>query len=219
MLPFYTRAQETVVRKNRLTSAVKEYITVIKDDPNTKHGLYKAMLDKDHPLAIGAYNHNVKTGAWSFYDDDAHLLQRYDYTHHLLLFEAPEDTSSQCRYFVDHLLKPGDTTTRPVRIGDRFYGYINYLKLFKLPKELIGVNPNIYQVSIELLVSPGGRLADYAIHFTSPVYEPLDYHLNIDLLSEEDKLFIPATINSEPVACRILIRCQLTGDGKLDLAD
>ncbi|MCJ8210936.1 hypothetical protein MUY27_14555 [Mucilaginibacter sp. RS28] len=217
ILPALVKAQETVVIKHRLTDAVKEYIEVLKTDKNIRQGVYRAMLSEGRPLAIGAYTNNVKTGTWTFYDDQKHMLQRFNYDRAELTFQAPEDTSSFCRYVVDRDIKQGDTTTRPIRIGDRYYGYINYLKLFKLPQQLEGISNRVFTPVIELLVSPYGRLADFVVHLQSNIYPTQDVHMNIDALPDEDKIFIPASINREKVSCRIFITCYLTDSGQLDV--
>lgn len=215
LLPLTLSAQQTTVIKNRLAQNVTERITVLKSDKNIKEGLYQAITGDNIALASGSYTNNVKNGIWNFYDPHAHLLQRYDYTNKQLLFEAPEDTSSNCRYIVDYPLTDTDRVTKPVKIGDRYYGYINYLKLFKMPSDMPQMNYDAVTATVELLVSPGGRLADFTVHLESLGYDQR-LGVNRDLLSEEDKTFIPATLNSKPILCRILIRCFLTGGGRLD---
>ncbi|NCD69899.1 toxin-antitoxin system YwqK family antitoxin [Mucilaginibacter agri] len=217
-LPLFCSAQETVVIKSKLPSGVKERITVLKSDNSIREGLYQALIDNKTALAIGRYSNNKKTGYWNFYDTANHLLQRYNYTTQTLTYEAPEDSTSNCKYIVDKLLTDTDHTTKPVIIGDRFYGFLNYAGLFRLPKDMQGIDNEAVIVTMELLVSPGGRLADYVVHFRAPVNNyDRKVRLNIDLLSEEDKTFIPATVNGQPIACQIFIRCFLDVRGELNL--
>ncbi len=209
-------AQETEVKKNRLTDAVTERITVLKSDRITRQGLYQAFTgSKNNALAVGRYDNSKKAGVWSFFDTNNNLLQRFNYTTRTLIYEAPEDSTSNCRYVVDDTLTAKSVTTKPIRIGDRYYGYIPYLFIFKLPRDIQDINPLLVNVTLELLVSPGGRLADYTVHIQNSVFKR-SFSFNLDLLSDEDKTFIPATIDGRPVSCRIFIKCFLTNYGKVD---
>jgi hypothetical protein len=216
LLPVCCLAQETVIIKRKLTNGVKERFSVLKSDNVTKQGLYQALLDNKTALASGNYTNNVKTGIWNFYDTKNNIIQRFNYTTNTLVYEAPEDSTSNCHYVVDRTVSGTDHTTKPVIRGDRYYGYINYLRLFRLPTDMRNIDNEAVTTTIELLVSPGGRLADYVVHFQAPNYDR-KVGFNIAFLSDEDKTFIPATINGEPIACRIFIRCYLTSGGDLDL--
>ncbi|QQL50677.1 hypothetical protein [Mucilaginibacter ginkgonis] len=194
---------------------MSERYEALKSDKTIKEGLYIAFLTHTtNALARGRYKNNMKTGWWDFYDTKNKLLQRYDFTKNALLFEAPEDTASNARYIVDDSLKNSPVTTKPIRIGDRYFGFINYLKIFKLPQELRGADNDEINVVLEILVSPYGRLADYKVHLTGYNYNRT-LTFNLDLLSEEDKTFLPATINSQPAACRIFLKVFLTPNGDL----
>jgi hypothetical protein len=216
LLPVCCLAQETVIIKRKLTNGVKERISVLKSDNVTKQGLYQALLDNKTALASGNYTSNKKTGIWNFYDTRNNIIQRFNCTTNKLVYEAPEDSTSNCHYVVDRTVSDTDHTTKPVIRGGRYYGYINYLRLFRLPTDMRNIDNEAVTTTIELLVSPGGRLADYVVHFQAPNYDR-KVGFNIDFLSDEDKTFIPATINGEPIACRIFIRCLLTSSGDLDL--
>ena len=216
LLSLVAYSQETEIIKSSLTDAVIEKITVLKTDKTVKQGFYQAFIrHTTNALAIGNYDHNKKVGVWSFFDTGNHLLQRYNYSTNTLTYEAPEDTASNCRYVVDDSLKTNSITTKPVRIGDRFYGYLPYLKIFRLPRDMQDINPQLVNTIIELLISPGGRLADYTVHIQNTTYQR-QFSFNLDLLKDEDKTFIPATIDGKSVACRIFIKCYLTNDGRID---
>ena len=210
-------AQETVVRKHRLTHEITERISVLKSDKSTRQGLYQAVTEKDLAVASGNFDHDKKVGVWHFYDPQGHLLQNYDYTKKTLLFEAVEDTSSSLRYFVDKELTDSDRTTKPIKAGGRYFGYLPYLKVFKLPSDLMGISRYASYAVIELLVSPGGRLADFKVH----LFSGLNYHkvfkMGTDMPNEEDKIFTPATLNGEPIGCRIMMRCYIDNDGGLEI--
>ena len=210
-------AQETVVRKHHLTDQITERISVLKSDKSTRQGIYQAVTEKNIAVASGNFDNDKKVGVWHFYDLQGHLLQNYDYTKKTLLFEAPEDTTSSLRYFVDKTLTDSDRTAKPIKAGGRYFGYIPYLKVFKLPNDLMGISRNVSYAVIELLVSPGGRLADFKVH----LFSGLNYHrvftMSTDMPNEEDKIFTPATLNGEPIGCRIMMRCWINNEGGLEL--
>ena len=210
-------AQETVIRKHRLTDQITERISVLKSDKSTRQGIYQAVTEKNIAVASGSFDQDKKTGVWHFYDPQGRLLQNYDYTKKTLLFEAPEDTTSNLRYFVDKALTDSDRTTKPVKAGGRYFGYISYLKVFKLPENLMSISRAASYAVIELLVSPGGRLADFKVH----LFSGLNYHkvftMSTDMPNEEDKIFIPATVNGDPIGCRIMMRCYIDNDGGLEI--
>jgi hypothetical protein len=39
--------------------------------------------------------------------------------------------------------------------------------------------------------------------------------MDLNFFKEEDKQFIPATFNHEPIMCRIIIKCRINEDGLL----
>lgn len=201
-------AQETIERSQKLTKKITEVYHVLQSDPNIKHGLYQARHDKKIALASGLYAHNKRVGVWHFFDYAGNLLQNYNYDQNLLTYEAPDDSGSRFKYLFDKKVISTDVLTKPVKIGGRFFGYINYMKVFKKPADADYEDLDRANITIELLISPGGHLAAYTIHVRNYNYNN-DLSVNIDLLSEEDKTFIPATLNNEPVSARIVIPCQL----------
>lgn len=208
-------AQETVVRKHRLTDEITEKISVLKSDKATRQGLYQAVNEKNIAIVSGNFENDKKAGVWHYYDHKGHLLQNYDYTNKKLLFEAPEDTTSSLRYFVDKQLVDSDRTTKPVKAGGRYFGYLPYLSAFKLPKDLENINRMVSYAVIELLVSPGGRLADFKVHIFSGESYHRVFNMSTNMPNEEDKMFIPATLNGEPIGCRIMIRCWIDNYGRI----
>jgi hypothetical protein len=193
-----------------------ERISVLKSDKSTRQGLYQAVSSKNIAVASGQFDNDKKTGIWHFFDLQGHQLQNYDYTNKKLLFEAVEDTTSNLRYFVDKLLTDSDRTTKPVKAGGRYFGYIPYLKLFKLPAYLMDINRYLSVAVVELLVSPGGRLADFKVHIYSGANYEKVFNMSTDMPNDEDKVFIPATVNGEPIGCRIMIKCQINNDGGIN---
>ena len=215
-------AQETTVIKRRLTDVVTERITVLKSDINIKQGLYQAVIGKNIALATGNYDHNKKTGIWHFFNPHGVLIQNFDYTNNHLTYEAL-DTSSIFHYAIyapdqDSITKKdsaGLRIIRPIRIGGQYYGYIPYLRLFRRPKELYDIDTDRLLVTVELLVSPLGRLAEYNVRLRLLTFEKV-YHIDINQLSDDDKTFIPATLNGKPIMCQISINCFMSRDGQID---
>lgn len=213
-----TYAQETEQKKNRLTDSVYEVYHVPKGNKYVKEGLYQALYQKKMVVATGMFEKNVKAGIWRFFDSKGRATQIYNYTAKKLIYEAPEDTTSDLRYFVDKELKPTDVVTKPIKTGGRYYGYLNYLRLFTLPDAYAWheeVMNNLVATSVEMLISPGGRLADLKVHINNGVQDNI-IRMNINFPDEEDKTFIPATLNGEAIASRILIRVYITPNRHLD---
>ncbi|TSD66232.1 hypothetical protein FFF34_002180 [Inquilinus sp. KBS0705] len=211
-------AQETVQKKNKLTDSVTEVFQVLKSNKAIRQGLYQALFKKKITVASGDYKNDKRAGLWQFYDTKGTVIQTYNYDTQKLYFEAPEDTTSALRYFIDKNLEPTDKVTKPIKIGGRYYGYIPYLQLFKLPDYLNELNRQaLIKAVVELLISPYGRLADYKVHLFSPEGEELQIvNMNIDLPNPADKIFTPTTLNGEAVSSRIMIRCFVTDAGHLD---
>ncbi|RFZ85422.1 hypothetical protein DYU05_07440 [Mucilaginibacter terrenus] len=208
-------AQELTQRKNRLTDSVTEVYQTYKENKNIMHGLYQALYKKSTPVASGMYNKNVRVGIWRFFDSKGRLIETYDYDNKELKFEGREDITSALRYFVDRDLDSTAKVTKPIKIGGRYYGYIPYLRLFTLPRDLSDINKNIFSAVVELLVSPYGRLADYKVHLVAPNFERV-INMNTHLPDPADMVFTPATLNGEGISCRIMIKAYITDDGHLD---
>jgi hypothetical protein len=211
-------AQETVEQKNRLTESVTEVFNVLKADKNTKQGLYKALYRRKVALAIGNYADNKRTGIWHFYDTKQNLVENFDYDNSGLMYEEPIDSLSQTKigYAFDTTYTETDHVTKPMKIGGRCYGYIPYLKVYTLSQDLYDINLYTTYAILEVLVSPGGRLADFKVHIRSQGYERVTT-FSPELIDEDDKLFIPATFNHKPILSRIFVRCRITDSGDLDV--
>jgi len=207
-------AQETVNKKNRLSDSVIERFTVLKSERETKSGPYKAFFRRKTVIANGNYTNGKKTGLWKFYDTDGKLAQAFNYDTNSFDYVSRLDTSSDLRFMFDEKLKKSDTVTRPLKIGEPYYGYIPYVTAFRLPFETFDVNTDVFDAAIELLISPMGRLAEYKVHLVSPYYQ-YDHTISLDvnLFSEEDKTFVPATLNHKPILSRIIIKCVVTSKG------
>jgi hypothetical protein len=209
--------QDTVEQKNRLPNNVIERFYVLKSDQKTKQGPYKAFLRRRTLIAMGNYKNNKRTGIWTFYESDGRLVERFNYDNNTFLNEAPLDTAGDISYLFDAKIKESDRLTRPLKIGGSYYGFLPYVTLFRLPFSVMDVNTNSFKAYIELLISPGGRLADYKVHLASALYEYKQIiNMDVSLFSEEDRQFLPATLNDEPILSRIIIKCYVTPYGDLD---
>jgi hypothetical protein len=211
-------AQDTVDRKNWLTSSVIERYRILKTNEKTKVGAYKAFYKRRTLIARGNYAKGLKTGIWTFYDNDGSLNEKYDYDKSEFLFIAPlNDTATDIQYRFDANITNTDRLTRPLKPGGIYYGFIPYINIFKLPFNTEGINMDYFDAVVELLVSPGGRLADYKVHLLSKAYQyNQTINLSVGLFQEDDKQFVPATLNHQPILARIFIHCSVNSDGSLD---
>jgi hypothetical protein len=216
----YCFAQQLVNRKNKLTGSVTEqFQSVIETDKQVKQGIYHAFFAKKTVIASGAYKNDKRIGTWHFFDPSGQIMQNYDYDNNQLLYESREDEKTRFKYNIDYIINKADVTTKPVRLGGRYFGYIPYLRLFKLPDDLENINPEQCTVILELLISPMGRLADYTIRITNS-YTGEDIrvlNINTNILPGEDKIFIPATLNKNPVSSQITVACYMNRYGDIDI--
>jgi hypothetical protein len=210
-------AQDTVEIKRKLTGNVTEIYKALAKDVNTRQGMFRAVYKRNNVVAAGMYENDKKVSLWKFYDPKGTIMQTYDYSTGRLFYEAPEDSTSHMRYLVDKVLKEGDKVTKPIKIGGRYYGYLPYLNLFMLPKEYTYINRGILRATVELLVSPGGRLADFRVNLIAED-SPKPFRtvvMNLKLPDPADLVFIPAKLNGEPVSCSIIVNCLVTNAGRL----
>ena len=210
--------KETTEIKRKLSDKVTEIFTVPKTDINMRQGPYKALYKRKVEVASGNFDKDKPVGLWKFSDPKGNVLQTYDYTKSKLYYEAPEDTTSNFRYFVDRELKPGDKITKPVKIGGRYIGFLPYLNLFTLPDGYKEIDRELVTAVVELLVSPLGRLAGYKVSLLSNISGVAfkTVNMNIKLPNPADIIFTPSTLNGEPIACRIMIKCYPTANLHLD---
>lgn len=214
----YCFAQKTVTQKNRLTELVMERYSVMDTNKQIKQGLYQAIYWHRTVIATGTYDNNVKTGIWHFFDTRGRLVENFDYDNLRLLYEEPMDSisSEHIIYAFDNTFKDTDHVTKPIKIGGRCYGYIPYMKFFMLSHDFDDLNILRFTAILELLISPGGRLADFKVHIKSPDFERITT-FSTELIDDEDKIFIPATLNRKPILSRIFVKCRITDDGGLDV--
>ncbi|MFI5140611.1 MAG: hypothetical protein ACHQIM_22530 [Sphingobacteriales bacterium] len=209
--------QDTVERKNRLSDSVIERFYVLKSDPEIKQGPYKAFFRRKTLIALGNYRNNLKTGIWQFFTTRGVLIQKYNYDKKTFTYGSPMYDTGNLSFLFDDTLKKGGKVALPVKIGGSYYGFIPYMNLFRVPFETWDIQTDTFDASIELLISPMGRLADYTVHIQSGYYDyDRTFKLDINLFDEEDRTFKPATLNGTPVLSRIIIKCFITFEGGLD---
>lgn len=209
-------AQETIVVNQKLPNKLLAVFNVLAKDYNVKQGLYQVRRDKKTAIVSGVYTNNKKTGIWHYFNYKGTLVQNFNYDNNELTYEAPDSNEDGFKYFFDKDFKSTDVLTKPIKIGGRYYGYLPLLALFKKTPDLNNIDNQFLITSIELLISPGGVLADYNIHISSNYYNfDKTLNVNIDLLPMEDKIFIPATLNHEPVASRIVVPCFIDSKNQL----
>ena len=96
-------------------------------------------------------------------------------------------------------------------------GYVPYLNIFRVPFDTYDIETDSFLAVIDLLISPMGRLADYKVRLVSSYYQyDRIFSMDINEFSEEDRTFVPATLNGRPVMSRILIKCYVSSNGELD---
>jgi len=211
-------AQETIEKKARLNGDVIEKFQVLKEHQDIRNGPYQALYRRRVPVAQGNYTNNKKTGTWHFYDPKGKLMQVYDYDSKTIKYEAKEYAQASDFYYgIDKEISDTDKVTKPLKVGGRYFGYLSYLGLYQPP-----FNPYEYGTYgcvaiVELLISPLGRLADFKVRTNcSSIQYDQTITMHINLFKEEDRQFIPATYNGQPVVSRILIRCTLNSSGNLE---
>ena len=145
-------------------------------------------------------------------------MQVYDYDTQTIKYEAKEYTqASDFNYGIDKEIGDTDKVTKPLKVGGRYFGYLPYLGLYQPP-----FNPYEYGTYgcvavVELLISPLGRLADFKVRTNCGLLQyDQTIKMNIKLFKEEDKQFVPATYNGQPIVSRIMIRCTLRPNGELE---
>ena len=213
-------AQDTIKRTRKITPEVTEkYTAIIGTDREIKQGLYQAFYGKKNPIASGKYTDDKRTGTWQFFNKQGQPIQRYNYDTNTLLLETREDENSNMRYEFDLSPNETDRLTKPIKPGGRYFGYLPYLKCFTLPRDMREADLDAYYVEMELLISPGGRLAEFKFHIKTPWDDDFDWVINVspNRLFEDDKKFIPATLNGEPISSQIMIYCYFTNSQTIDI--
>lgn len=210
-------AQTEVIRKNKITALVTEkYSTIIAADKQIKQGLYQAMYNKKVVLAQGKYADDKRVGMWRFFDTKQRLAQVFNYDTGKLVFEAPEDSTSNFKYEIESKIVDSITITKPLKQGGRYFGYLPYLRFFNRQAGLQAYDYDEVRIVMELFITSMGRLAEFKIHTITP-YSDNVYSVDPEKLYTEDKTFMPATYNNAPISSHIFIVCYINKHGELDM--
>jgi hypothetical protein len=210
-------AQQIIEKKNKLNDVVTEDYYVSMANPEIKSGAYQAFFKRKTLIAEGTYIDGKKVGRWNFYGLRHNLLQRYNFNKDSLEYEASIRLPSNFHYLLDQIITDSDRVTIPTRIGGRYYGFLPYLSAFKTPVPIYNGTEEMFVAVVELLISPMGRLASYKVHLIAPTLQyDQTVTLSLNFFKEDEKQFIPATFNHQPILSRIIIKCRVTDDGGLD---
>lgn len=217
ILSVAANAQDTAIVIQKAGRDITARYHVLKNKTDVKVGLYQLLSKKNMAIASGRYDNNKRVGIWRFFNNTGQLMQIYNYTTDSLTYESPEGRSKTFYYVFDKEFVKTDLITKPVRIGGRYLGYLPYLNLFEKPAELAQAPNSDVRVTIELLISPYGRLADFAYHISAGSDYTQDLNVNLNIMKDEDKIFIPGSVNGEPVSTRIIIQCTVKDRHTLEL--
>lgn len=212
--------QETLTETGTYAPDITEVYHVLKADPKVKQGLYQAFYRKKTVIAMGMYNKGEKAGMWHYYNAAGKVIQHYNFDkQHLLYSIADELSPNQLQY--EFLPRPADTDslTLPVKVGGILYGYARYINKFKVQNNVQYVEGSMYGI-LQILVSPAGRLAECKLLIYAKIWKDRwqtaiidSYDLNPELLSADDKIFIPGTVNRQAVPATINIYCTIKPNG------
>jgi len=216
-------AQETILETGKYAPGITEQYHVLKSDPKIKHGIYQAFLNKKTVIASGMYNQGKKSGTWHFYNSAGKAIQHYNFDTNKPLYLVNDELPPN-RVQYEFLPKPLDTDSLnlPIKIGGVLYGYAPYINKFKVKTKAEYVEGSLFGI-LQILVSPAGRLAECKLLIHAKIWKDnqwlpdvIDsYVLNSELLSEDDKLFVPGTVNKQAVPSTIFIYCSIKATGHI----
>ena len=210
-------AQQITDRKNTIIKRVTEqFQTVTENGKILRSGTYVAFYRKKL-IARGKYQNDKRVGTWLFYDPNGTLLQNFDYSTNKITYEAPENGITRIKYIVDNEISPTDSVIQPVKVGGRYFGYLLYLKILRGMEELQDTDMPHCIITLKFLVSPYGRLADCSVQLACPGADPTVFNINTDSLTDDDKLFAPATFNKKLIASQIELTCYRNDDGDIEI--
>lgn len=218
-------AQEITSLSNTYAPNITEKYHALKSDMNIKQGLYQAFYKHKTLVATGMYTQGKRTGTWHFYDHLGRIIQHYNYDRKQFMYAIQEDTTANVIQY-EFVPKPGatDSLTLPYKVGGLLYGYLPIIKKFKVKDASLYYTGSVFGV-LELLISPNGLLAECKLTVKTRKYidgqlygVPADsYLLNIDLLNQEDKEFVPATVNHKNISSTIYLYCNIANNGLISV--
>ena len=126
-------SQDLIEKKEKLSDRMTAVYTVLKSDEQTKDWLYQEFYRRKHLIVSGVYKNGKKIGVWRYFNPNGVLMQTYNVEKDSIVYEAFERRPSAFNYLVDKELTDSDKTTKPLKIGGRYYGYLPYLDIYKTP--------------------------------------------------------------------------------------
>jgi hypothetical protein len=201
---------ELVERTNDPSPSIHEKFTVLKSDKKVKQGLFQAFFNDKTLVASGKYDKGLKVGIWRYCNSKGIMEQAYDYTNKKLLYAKTPDTSF-VEYELNTKLNPTDTITYPVKLGATFYGYdhIIFWKIDEFWKDRRENRWGKCNLSFILSVSADGILTKAMLLANTETFKKL-YEVPLKDLTDEDKLFVPATQNGKTVPSTTYVKIVMT---------
>ncbi|WP_295653497.1 hypothetical protein [uncultured Mucilaginibacter sp.] len=200
---------ETVTRTNNPSTDIQEKFTVLKADKKVNQGLFQAFFHEKILVASGRYDHGVKVGTWRYNSIKGIIDQAYDYTNNKVIFARKPDTSF-ARFEFDTKISDTDSLTYPIKLGGNFYGYWFLIdaRIDQFIKDMHNEGMSKEYICTHILnVGADGILTRWQLLVISKNFKKL-YEIQLDKLSDDDKLFIPATQNGKPVGSNVYVKTK-----------
>lgn len=92
-ISFQSIAQTAPYRKkviHKVTNVLVEEYDLVDSASTVKNGYYARYYTDGKVRKTGSFANNLRSGVWSFYDDNDKLVQRYNYTTGMGLFVPPD---------------------------------------------------------------------------------------------------------------------------------
>jgi hypothetical protein len=201
---------ELVERTNDPSPNIHEKFTVLKVDKKIKHGLFQAFLDNKTLVASGRYDHGVKVGVWRYCDTRGIMEQAFNYTSKKMLYAKMPDTAF-VQFNFESKINGTDTLTYPVKIGGGFYGY-NHI-IFTMPNQFWkdrSANALAQcKTTYVLNIGADGEITKAIFLVEADKFRHI-YEIQLSQLSNEDKLFVPATQNGKLIPAVGYVKVPMT---------
>ncbi len=132
-MPVMLFGQETKKVKNKDDH---EFYHVLKSDKSIRHGNYKKTYQNGSVKVNGYYKQGVKDSIWDFFDYDGELVQKFDYTKHLVVFYKTSKKEKEAKF----KLNGPDTSevqldSPPLYIGGEVMMFERLIKEIRYPAD------------------------------------------------------------------------------------
>jgi len=207
--------QASLQKTKDLTYSIHQTFQVSTTNKNVKHGTYIATAN-GKAVAQGNYRDGKRAGYWSFYNRDGSLVQSYNYSKDRLIFSDPADTSN-IKSFFSETTEEGDTIRNPIKIGGIFYGLMplvepskdfseQVINDFKSAEKTTNANAtsNLLNCNHIFTIDTVGTIVKHEVWVTKGNIKKL-YSVTDTNFDDDFKKFVPGSINSKPVECKVII--------------